>query len=92
MVTCNGIHISQEIFTIDVLALKSSLSKVESMFWACYGYVETRLVKNNFSGVRTSRYCLRSFTGSPISISILHKSNTVHGSGSSWPSNYQTTV
>ena len=92
MVTYNGIHISQDMFAIDVLALKSSMSKVESMFWACYDYMETRLVKNNFSGVITSRYCLRSFTGSPISISILHKSNAVPGSGSSWPSNYQTTV
>ena len=49
--------------------------------------METRLkltnVKNSFSGDITSRYCLRPFAGSPISIILSHKfeSDTVPGSG-----------
>ena len=80
MITCNSIHISQEIFAIDVLTALNP-------FWDCWDYMETRLkltnVKNSFSGVITSRYCLRSFAGSPISIILSHKfeSNTVPGSG-----------
>ena len=91
MITCNSIHISQEIFGIDVLtALKSSLVQRRKHVLGLlqlYNYMETRLkltnVKNSFSGVITSRYCLRSFAGSPISIILSHKfeSNTVPGSG-----------
>ena len=42
--------------------------------------METRLkltsVKNSFSGVITSRYCLRSFAGSPI-ISPIYVNNPI---------------
>ena len=46
-------------------------------------YQDQAQAKNSFSGVIRSRYCLRSFAGSPISIILSHKfeSNTVPGFG-----------
>ena len=85
MITCNSIHISQEIFAIDVLtALKSSLEQRRKHVLGLLGlYQDQAQAKNSFSGVIRSRYCLRSFAGSPISIILSHKfeSNTVPGFG-----------
>ena len=88
MITCNSIHISQEIFVIDVLtALKSSLEQrmkhVLGLLRLYGDQAQADQCKEQFSGVITCRYCLRSFAGSPISIILSHKFelNTVPGSG-----------
>ena len=90
MITCNSIHISQEIFAIDVLtALKSSLEQRQKhvlgllRLYGDQAQADQCKEQFRFSGVITSRYCLRSFAGSPISIILSHKfeSNTVPDSG-----------
>ena len=88
MIICNSIHNSQEIFAIDVLtALKSNLEQGRKHVLGLlrlYGdQAQADRCKEQFSGVITSKYYLRSFAGSPISIILSHKfeSNTVPGSG-----------
>ena len=65
-------------------ALKSSLEQRRKHVLGLLGlYGDQAQAKNSFSGVITSRYCLRSFAGSPILIILSHKfeSNTVPGFG-----------
>ena len=88
MITCNSIHISQEIFAIDVLtALKSSLEQRRKHVLGLlrlYGdQAQADLCKEQFFWSHNKQVlCLRSFAGSPISIILSHKfeSNTVPGS------------
>ena len=98
MITCNYIHISQEIFAIDILT---------ALFWDCYDYMETRLkpgaqadqCKEQFFWSHNKQLLFavfgrESYINNPSAqIRIEHCTQLwpqqLVGSGSRWPSNYK---
>ena len=86
MITSNSIHISQEIFAIDVLtALKSSLEQGRKhvlgllRLYGDQAYADQ--CKEQFFWSHNKQVLFAVFAGSHISINLSHKSNTVPGSG-----------
>ena len=118
MITCNSIHISQEIFAINVLrALKSFLEQPRkhilrlSPLYGATVDMETRLnltnVKNSFSRSHNKQVTVCGLLQRVLYQyqRVLYQSHKIWiehctrlwprplvSSGSSWPSNYQTTV
>ena len=85
MIRCSSIHISQEIFAIDVLtALKSSLEQRRKHVLGLLRLYGDQAQADQFFWSHNKQVLFAVFcAGSPISIILSHKfeSNTVPGSG-----------